>query len=179
MQALGHDFSDLHRLQLLQSYRPPEAISAQGNTHVQNGILRDYFLDRGFMSKVEEYGDLMRRVREKSHFPPYPDVSKVVPAVQAVGAVVAIAHPLGYFRKHDVQRMDALREECRLDGIECAHPSIPAEYTTRYRAYCLQHGLFSVAGTDCHFKGSVRNSFARHGGKEEWLDEFLTRLDCA
>jgi 3',5'-nucleoside bisphosphate phosphatase len=177
MQALGHDFSDSYRLQLLQSYRPPEAIDVQGNTHVKNAFLRDYFVERGFISKAEEYGDLMSRVQEHTLFPPYPDVASVVPVVKEAGAVVAIAHPFAYFNKYDIQRMNLLREECSLDGIECAHASVPGEYTTRYRDYCTQHGLFSVGGSDCHSDNIAHNSFARHAGKDEWLDEFLACLD--
>jgi len=119
----------------------------------------------------------MRRVWETAVFPPYPDVAKVVPAVKETGALVAIAHPFGYFGKYDMERMNLLREECSLDGIECAHASIPTEYATRYRAYCTQHGLFSVGGSDCHSDDDAHNSFARHGGKDEWLDEFLYRMD--
>ena len=61
-----------------------------------------------------------------------------------------IAHPAGYFRQTDRRRMDALREECGLDGIECAHRSVPPELTAIYRQYCREHGLLSTAGSDCH-----------------------------
>lgn len=177
MQALGYDFCDSHRLQLLQSYRPPEVIGVQGNTLVQTDAIRDCFVERGFIPRAEDYGDLMSRVRENALFPPYPDVANVVPAVKEAGAVVAIAHPFGHFNKYDIQKMNALREECSLDGIDCAHVSTPTEYTTRYRAYCTQHGLFSVGGSDCHSDDDAYNSFARHRGKDEWLDEFLDCLD--
>ena len=177
MQALGHDFSSLHRLQLLQSYRPPEAIDVQGNTHVKNALLSNYFVEREFIAKAEDYRGLMIRLRETVCFPPYPDVAKVVPVVKEAGALVAIAHPFGYFGEYDMRRINVLRGECSLDGIECAHGSIPAEYQTLYRAYCTQHGLFSVGGSDCHSDDIADTSFAGHGGKDEWLDEFLSCLD--
>ena len=49
MQALGHDYSDAHRVELLASYRPPRTLEAQGDTHVSNKVQRDYFVERGFI----------------------------------------------------------------------------------------------------------------------------------
>ena len=80
--------------------------------------------------------------------------------------------------------MDALREECQLDGIECINKAlIPPEYAWLYREYCLKNGLFSVAGSDCHSDEDIDKVFAHHEGfnlhkgSDEWLDEFLNRLD--
>ena len=61
-----------------------------------------------------------------------------------------IAHPAGYFKGMNEKRMDEVLEALPLDGIECAHPSVPEEYTAFYRAYCKKHGLLSSGGTDCH-----------------------------
>ena len=142
MQDLGYEFDDAERLELLRSYRPPEAIDTQGNTHVKGGVLRAHFIERGFIDREEDYVDLLGVVQKKGRYPAYPHVSDVVPAVKRAGALVAIAHPFAYFGGYDLARMDAIREECQLDGIECAHASVPPEYTARYRDYCLQHGLF-------------------------------------
>ena len=184
LQALGYDFTDAHRLELLQSYRPSKAIELQGNTHVKNGVLRSYCVERGFIASEEEYSDLMNRASKAFRFPPYPKVSEVVPVVKNAGVLVAIAHPYGYFKGYDVSRMDLLREECRLDGIECINKKlIPPEYTRLYREYCVQHGLFSVAGSDCHSDEDIPNVFAHHSGfqpyegSDQWLDEFLDRLE--
>jgi len=176
VRALGHDFTERHWLELLNSYRPADALSVQGATHVKNGVLRSYFLERGFIQSTEDYGPLLKRVREAVPFPPYPAVERVVPAVKASGAVVAIAHPCGYFAGCDEPRMDAIRAACGLDGIECAHPAVPLEFTQRYRAYCERHGLFSVGGSDCHADDDIARDFAVHVGEEHWLDEFLSRL---
>lgn len=184
LQALGHDFTDDHRLELLNSYRPSKAIELQGNTHVKNEILRKYVVERGFVDREDQYAKLMAQARKMVSFPPYPDVAKVVPAVKRAGVLVAIAHPYGYFKGHDVSRMDALREECCLDGIECINKGlIPADHTKLYREYCVRHGLFSVAGSDCHSDENIQDVFAHHKGfarcegSDEWLDEFLERLD--
>jgi predicted metal-dependent phosphoesterase TrpH len=178
MQLIGHDFSDADRLSLLKSYRPAKVIAVQGNTQVQYGLLKSYFLQRRFISKPEEFSPLLEHA-EKAHggFPQYPDVRGVVPLVKEMGALVAVAHPFDYFSKADVLRIDALCQECGLDGIECAHPEIPVEYSARYRAYCREHGLFSVGGTDLHTDTAAdQERFACHVGEDDWLDEFLDRL---
>lgn len=183
LQALGYDFTHSHRLELLESYRPAKAIEVQGNTHVKNAVLRGYFVERGFIASEEEYPALMSRARKAVPFPPYPGVADVIPVVKQTGALVAIAHPYGYFKGCDVSRMDTLREECHLDGIECINKKlVPPEYTKLYREYCVRHKLFSVAGSDCHADADIPNVFAHHRGfpyhegSGEWLDEFLDRL---
>jgi predicted metal-dependent phosphoesterase TrpH len=176
LQALGYDYTDAHRRALLESYRPRKAIDVQGYTHVKNRVQRRYFLERGFIASESEYWALIQRARERVPFPPYPDVAEVIPAVRRCGAVVAIAHPYRYFCGHDLRRMDALRDECCLDGVECAHPGVPLEYTALYRTYCERHGLFSVGGSDCHMDAEIEGSLAGHGGADAWLDEFLGRV---
>jgi predicted metal-dependent phosphoesterase TrpH len=177
MQALGLDYTDAQRVALLHSYRPPKAIDVQGHTHVKNQVQRSYFVERGFIEGEDEYSGLVDRFRERVAFPPYPSVDRVIPIVRQAGVRIAIAHPYRYFCGHDVDRMDALCEECGLDGIECAHPSVPREYTRLYREYCVQHGLFSVGGSDCHSDSEVKGLFGRHLGEDAWLDELLDRLD--
>jgi len=177
LEALGYDFSDPQRLELLRSYRPAHIVRFQGNTHVRNGVLRQHFVDRGFIADHEGYAELLGRVRKAHPLPGYPDVDRVAPAVHAAGALIAIAHPHGYFQQGNRERMDALREECGLDGIECAHASTPAEFSATYRQYCVEHGLFSVGGSDCHTADDLEGMFACHHGEDEWLEEFLERLD--
>jgi predicted metal-dependent phosphoesterase TrpH len=173
MQALGFEYTNAQRIELLASYRRLEAIEVQGPTHVKNQVQRRYFVERGFIDAEDEYATLVDRFRERVAFPPYPRVENVIPVVRRAGARVAIAHPYRYFGGYDLARMDALREECALDGIECAHPSVPPEYTQLYRAYCVRHGLFSVGGSDCHSDYEVQGLFGQHLGEDGWLDEFL------
>ncbi|MDE3259388.1 MAG: PHP domain-containing protein [Gemmatimonadota bacterium] len=177
LQGIGLDFTDADRLELLKSYRPSKTIVLQGNTHVKGGVIQRYCVERGYIERTEDYADLMARAGAATRFPPYPHVRDAMPAVKEAGALVAIAHPFGYFREDDVERMDALRVECSLDGIECAHPSVPPEFTAKYREYCERHGMFSTGGSDSHTDEDVETGFAGHGGPDEWLDEFLNRLD--
>ena len=177
LQKLGHDFTDEHRLEVLQSYRPALAIDRQGATHIKNQVQRDYFIERGFIQNADEYRELQRRVHGAVSLPRYPPVDKVTAATKEAGALIAIAHPYGYFKHDDRARMDSLREECRLDGVECAHRSVPLEFTSIYREYCEEHGLFSTGGSDCHSDADVQEHLSFHGGEEKWLDEMLERLD--
>lgn len=177
IRALGCDYDDARRVDLLRSYRPAKAMEVQGYTHVRNEVLRRYLIERGFIEKAEDYSPFLKRAAAAVPCPPYPRVEDVVPVVKSVGGLVAIAHPYGFFSGYDVSRMDAICAECQLDGIECAHKIVPPEYSARYREYCVQHGLFSVAGSDTHDEADLDRLFARHVGTEEWLDEFLGRLD--
>ena len=175
--SLGLDFPDAERLRLLETYRPQKTIELQGSTHVRGGVIRQYCVDRGWVESLEDTAELMRRAGKAVGFPRYPAVADVVPAVKEAGALIAIAHPRGYFNECDRDRMDALRLECQLDGIECAHLSVPPELTPQYRQYCEEHGLFSTGGSDCHTEEDIAEKFALHGGPDEWLGEFLDRLD--
>jgi len=183
MQSLGYDYSDARRLELLQSYRPARVIERQGATHVQNGRQMQYFIEQGYFASEEDY-----RARGNIPAPPYPAVERVVPAVKQAGGIVVLAHPTLYVRNDDVVRLDALRDECQLDGIECAHPRVSPELTLFYRDYCKKHGLISTGGSDCHHASQILRQasngqtneepkFARHIGEDVWLDEFLERIE--
>jgi len=176
LQALGCDFSDDARRKLLQTYRPERSIAFQGVTHVKNGVLRGYLIEQGWAADEDDYHRLMKQVREQVTPPPYPAVDRVTSAVHEAGGLVAIAHPPQYFLNDDRARMDRLREECALDGIECAHPNVDASLTSLYREYCRTHSLVSTAGSDCHDTTQLEERFAQHGGPAEWLDEFLERI---
>jgi len=179
LQALGYDFCESDLVDLLASYRPPRALAAQGHTEVKYRAILNHCVERGFVTTGDEYNDLIGRFRRAGSWPAYPDVQDVVPVVKAAGAVVAIAHPfLEYFAGHDERRMDLLRHECALDGIECAHHTIPVEVGRLYRQYCQRHGLFSVGGSDSHgYEGDLEHRFARQRGEDEWLDELLARIE--
>ena len=177
LQALGHDYTDAHRAELLDSYRPAPTIEVQGQTHVSNRIQRSYFVERGFIGQIDDYRDLLRAAGEKVAFPLYPAVDFVIPSVKELGVVVAIAHPHGYFAHGDRERMDLLRAECLLDGVECAHQGVPADFTPIYRQYCEEHGLFSTGGSDSHTNEDIQTKFALHGGDDAWLGDLLGRIE--
>ncbi len=183
MRKLGYGYTDGERQRLLESYRPERAIKKQGLTRVRESVQRGHFIERGYVSGAEEYGPLLK----KACMPIYPPAEEIIPAVKEAGCLIVIAHPAWYFENDDVRRMDILRDECMLDGIECAHRKVPPELTLFYREYCLKHGMVSTGGSDCHFTEDVLTEpdewgytglarFACHIGEDLWLDEFLERL---
>lgn len=165
---LGYAFDDAVRLQLLQSYRPAAAIAKQGNTHVRFETLVEYCAANGITNDYRKFR------MQFEDMPLYPSYEKVVPVVKAAGGVIFIAHPFGYFLENDRTRMDALREMLQLDGIECAHPSVPVEMTPVYRAYCEEHGLLSSGSSDLHTPEA--DKFAANCASDFWLDEILERV---
>ena len=170
--ARGFPFDDDARMALLESYRPAKAIAKQGNSHVQNPRLRQYCIERGF---AKDEADYKAKRDSFTDLPDYPEYDLVIPVVKRAGGVVILAHPFGYFLGSDRKRMDHLRELFRLDGVECAHHSVPVEMTPVYRAYCREHGLLSSAGSDLHT--TISDIFANLASEDSWLDEMLERVE--
>lgn len=177
MRRLGFPFTDEARKGLLESYRPAHVMAVQGLTHVKNLHQKLYFIERGWIADDEGYGELGKRVADAVDLPKYPRVEDVVPVLHRAGAVVAVAHPTNYFLEGDRKRMDALREEINFDGVECAHRKVPPELSALFRAYCQEHGMYATGGSDCHQLEDIPERFAAHGGAEEWLDEFMERVE--
>lgn len=176
VRALGFDYTDEQREELLASYRPPRTLSVQGATHVANKVQREWFVERGFISAEEEYGPLLAEAGKHVTRPSYPAADVVLPAVKEQGALVVIAHPTRYFKRDDRERMDHLREELLLDGAECAHRGVPEELTPVYRAWCREHDLVSTGGSDLHWPEDVAARIGRHIGPDEWWPEIEARL---
>ena len=176
VRALGYDYTDAQREELLASYRPSRVLAVQGATHVGNKYQRAWFIERGFIASDEEYAPLLSAAAERVSRPPYPAAEFVLPAVKREGALVSIAHPPRYFERDNRARMDLLREELGLDGVECAHPTVPAELTAVYRAWCEEHALISTGGSDLHRENHDLRGVGGHIGPDEWWDEIEARL---
>lgn len=176
VRALGFDYSDEQREELLASYRPAGALEVQGATHVANKVQRAWFIERGFIASDGDYAPLLAAAQKQAPRPPYPSADFVLPAVKEQGALVVIAHPARYFLDDDRARMELLREELLLDGVECAHRSVPPELTLFYRAWCQEYGLLSTGGSDTHWPEDVGETVGRHIGAEEWWPEIEARL---
>ena len=177
--AAGFPYGRQERLELLRRYRPERCIALQGVTHVQNGLQCDWLCkEKHWFADAEA----LQAALSAWPLPPYPDYAEVVPVVKRAGGLVFIAHPFRYFLGADEKRMDALREMLQLDGIECAHDSVPPELTPVYREYCRRHGLLSTAGSDCHsvassaYRFGARHDLGRHRGETAWRDEILERV---
>ena len=175
----GCTFTDKDRYELLARYREQRCIDLQGTTHVQNHLMLAYLLEekKYFADKIA-YSEFI----SQHTLPPYPDYSVVIPAVKKAGALVFIAHPTRYFQRDNINRMDALREMLQLDGIECAHNSVPDELSPFYREYCLKYKLLSSAGSDCHsleghqYRFCPEHEIGVHNGITAWRDEIAERV---
>lgn len=176
MRRLGIPYTDDERREVLLQYKPARVIEQTGITHARDVFQQQYFLARGWVDSEEAYAELRRQAMQDFSRPPWVEAARLVEIVRKSGGILCLAHPFAYFQGADPRRMDALREECGLDAIECAHPKVPAELTPVYRAYCVRHGLASTGGSDSHFIEDIETGFARHGGGDDWLDEFLERI---
>ncbi len=187
LQFLGFDYDVGRHQRLLQDYRPARVRAKQGLTPVGGPMEQVFLLEHGYIKTPAERQALQGRLPAHLDFPPYPAVARVVSAVKQAGALVVLAHPGLYLQGCDRSRLDALREECDLDGIECAHPLVNPELSAFCRAYCREHRLLSTAGSDCHRPDQIATPpaawgyskeahFAAHMGERVWLDEFLERL---
>jgi 3',5'-nucleoside bisphosphate phosphatase len=175
MQKLGYEYRRADHEGILRGYRPPEVLALQGTTHIKHARQRTFFMERGWVKTETDYGPLMQAATEFEPVP-YPPVERVVKAVKAAGALVVIAHPTGYFRRTDEKTMDALREECQFDGIECSHSWVTPELQPIYRAYCIKHGLLSTGGSDSHTTEHHLTLMGQYGTPEEWWKEIDERL---
>jgi len=175
----GFTFTDKDRYELIARYREPRCMALQGTTHVQAGMLIDYMVNEKhyFRDRAEFWGFI-----RKHDMPLYPDHAEVVPAVKKAGGLVFLAHPVNYFLKNDLNRMDELRELLQLDGIECAHSEVPGELTPFYREYCEKHKLLSSAGSDCHslpgqpYCFCPDCKFGRVPADPKWREEIAERV---
>jgi hypothetical protein len=179
LRAHGYDLSEAGLAALVSWSRPEYVVSIQGLTPVPRPRLTECFVKRGLIEEKGNIRELIGRVPDPSI--PLPAADRVIPALRESGALVVAAHPTVFWRAegrvvvdYSDRHMDALRETFQLDGVECAH--MPPSQVKACRAYCVRHGLFSVAGTDLHRCDTV-SRLGSHGGSNDWLDEFLDRLE--
>lgn len=170
------------RMELIKRYRPEYTFAVQGVPHVRDDISNRFLVDEKHYDP-----DMITNTYNAKGIPPrYPDFRDVVPVLKKSGCLIFIAHPQNYFKGKDLKRMDLLREVLQLDGIECAHPSVPEELTPFYREYCLKHELLSTAGTDCHstvesdprYRDDSGHELGQHAGQKKWLEEIIERVTC-
>jgi hypothetical protein len=80
------------------------------------------------------------------------EIGAVVEAAHQSGGVALIAHPGrgdGYVW-FDAQRLDHLRSEAPIDGLEVYYPLHSPEQTAMYQAYAEKYALLTSAGSDSH-----------------------------
>ncbi|GCE15947.1 PHP domain-containing protein [Tengunoibacter tsumagoiensis] len=84
------------------------------------------------------------------------EMAEAVEAVHRSGGVVLIAHPgrgltqPADFTYYSTDRLDQVRAEVPIDGIETYYPTHAPELVATYVAYAQQHDLLVSAGSDSH-----------------------------
>jgi hypothetical protein len=80
------------------------------------------------------------------------DLAAVVEAAHRSGAVCLIAHPGSKdgFVTYDVQKLDKLRQEIPIDGLEVYHPKHTPAQAALYQEYTEKHNLLVSSGSDSH-----------------------------
>jgi predicted metal-dependent phosphoesterase TrpH len=76
-----------------------------------------------------------------------------VDAAHQDGGVCLLAHPghkEGGFVTYDVHRLDKLRQEIPIDGLEVYHPKHTLAQTRMYQEYAQRNNLLISAGSDSH-----------------------------
>lgn len=172
----GISYDDKKRREALLTYKPGHVIDALGTTNVRDNYQMYYFMHRGWVNSEKDYRLLTSKVLKNVERPPFAAASEIRNAVRESGGLIVLAHPAKYLDGLDLKNLERLREECDLDGIECAHYLIPLDLSFKYREYCKTNNLVSTAGSDSHSYMDIERRFGRHGGEETWFEEFFERL---
>lgn len=101
------------------------------------------------------------------------DLAAVVEAAHQSGAVCLVAHPgrTDGFVTFDAARLDDLRAEIPIDGLEAYYPAHTPERTQLYLDYARRHDLFVSSGSDSH--GPHKPPIAYRAEQSQKLLEWL------
>lgn len=103
------------------------------------------FIRKGLMNPESEYytgsDDVLK--------PMYKDVIDVI---HKAGGLAFLAHPFEYRFEDTISFINELREEKKLDGIECFHPSANEEEMRILVKYAKENNLYISGGSDYHGK---------------------------
>lgn len=102
-------------------------------------------------------------------------LDETVAAAHQAGAVTIIAHPgrddgWGFLYE---DRLDNMRREIPIDGIEAHYRTYTTADTERYRIYAEEHGLLVSSGSDSHWPNFPVNP-TQHPAR--WIAPLLDRL---
>ena len=80
------------------------------------------------------------------------DIAQIVEAGHRNGAICIIAHPgrEDGFVTYDVQKLDDLRQEVPIDGLEAHYPVHSSAQTEMFLEYARHHNLLVSSGSDSH-----------------------------
>lgn len=87
---------------------------------------------------------------------------EVLDSFRAQGAIVAIAHPFSYVKKHKFNfSKEAVR---KVDAIECRNASMNAEQNHKAVMLANKYNISKIGGSDSHFVSEVGLAYTRFEG---------------
>ena len=113
---------------------------------VERGIYKpeeympEFFMPN-FSHKLEMEGELAAGIREV-HSWGIPDLEEVIATVRHAGGVPVIAHP------HKAAANAEIYLKMGVMGFETHHPDLDAEDEAFFDAFCTEHNLYKLGGTD-------------------------------
>lgn len=111
---------------------------------------------------------------DNSPKPMYKDVAKVI---HEAGGLVFLAHPFEYNFEDTIGFIDKLKNEIKLDGIECFHPSSEIDNRSCILVeYAKKNNLYISGGSDFHGDKKPNNDIGIGNGtlniQKEYIEEW-------
>lgn len=110
---------------------------------------------------------------DNSPKPMYKDVAKVI---HEAGGLVFLAHPFEYNFEDTIGFIDKLKNEIKLDGIECFHPSSEEDNRSSILVeYAKKNNLYISGGSDYHGDKKPNNDIAIGNGTLKIPKEYIEK----
>ncbi|HHN46369.1 MAG TPA: PHP domain-containing protein [Planctomycetes bacterium] len=156
-EALGIPFGEEEKHYLLDTSRPGEASSIQGEVRLPILPLEAWLVNAGVISDRMEFSGLVERaMKAVGGMPPLPDADNVLPRFRKLGALLILAHPQRFLEEYGEKCLDALVEETGVEGIEAGHLAHSEAQAGRYVEYAERRGMLVSGGTDTHLPGEAQ-----------------------
>ena len=112
---------------------------------------------------------------DNSPKPMYKDVAKVI---HEAGGLVFLAHPFEYNFEDTIGFIDKLKNEIKLDGVECFHPSSEIDNRSCILVeYAKKNNLYISGGSDFHGDKKPNNDIGIGDGtlniQKEYIEEWV------
>ena len=112
---------------------------------------------------------------DNSPKPMYKDVAKVI---HEAGGLVFLAHPFEYNFEDTIGFIDKLKNEIKLDGVECFHPSSEIDNRSCILVeYAKKNNLYISGGSDFHGDKKPNNDIGIGNGtlniQKEYIEEWV------
>ena len=130
-------------------------------------------------SGLENPNSIFYMGENNSPKPMYKDVAKVI---HKAGGLVFLAHPFEYKFEDTIGFIDKLKNEIKLDGIECFHPSSEIDNKSSILVeYAKMNNLYISGGSDFHGDKKPNNNIGIGNGtlniKKEYIEKWAEPIN--